>query len=139
LFEGKEASSSISSATTTFGFSAGNRREHDLAEFALTNSGTRAMVISMADRFADEAGDLAERSLRYTREQFDEVVHQTEDYVRANPARSMFYAFIVGFILNRLPIGGLLRGAVRLLLFAVKPAILIYGATKLYQAFDEEE
>jgi hypothetical protein len=97
------------------------------------------MVIAMADRFADEAGDLAERSLRYTREQFDEVVHQTEDYVRANPARSMFYAFIVGFILNRLPIGGLLRGAVRLLLFAVKPAILIYGATKLYQAFDEEE
>jgi len=97
------------------------------------------MVITMADQFADEAGDLAERSLRYTREQFDEVVHQTEDYVRANPARSIFYAFITGFILNRLPLGGLLRGAVRLLLFALKPAILIYGATKLYQAFEEDK
>jgi hypothetical protein len=105
----------------------------------LTNSGERAMVIVMADQFPDEAGDLAERSLRYTRAQFDEVVHQAEDFVRANPARSIFYAFIVGFILNRLPLGGLLRGAVRLLLFAVKPAILIYGATKLYQAFEEEE
>ena len=97
------------------------------------------MVNAMADGLADEAGDLAERSLRYTREQFDEVVHQTEDYVRANPAHSIFYAFIAGFILNRLPVGRLLRVAVRLLLFALKPAILIYGATKLYQAFDEEE
>jgi hypothetical protein len=110
-----------------------------VADFALTNSDARAMVISMGDRSADGPGELAERGLRYTREQLDEVVHQTEDYVRANPTQSIFYAFIAGFILNRLPIGRLLRVAGRLLLFAVKPAILIYGATKLYQAFEEEE
>jgi len=110
-----------------------------VADFALTNSGARAMVVSMADRSADGPEELAERTLRYTREQFHEVVHQTEDYVRANPTRSILYAFITGLILDRLPLGGLLRGAVRLFLFALKPAILIYGATKLYQAFEEEE
>jgi hypothetical protein len=93
----------------------------------------------MAKQFRGDTGDLAERSLRYTREQFDELVNQTEDYVRANPTQSVLYAFVAGFILNRLPIGRILSGVFRLLLFALKPAILIYGTTKLYQAIEEEE
>jgi hypothetical protein len=31
-----------------------------------------------------------------------------------------------------------LSGVFRLSLFAIKPAILIYGATKIYQALEEE-
>jgi glucose-6-phosphate dehydrogenase assembly protein OpcA len=93
----------------------------------------------MNKRSAEEPDDLAERGLRYTREQFDEIRHQTEDYVRENPAQSLFYAFVVGLILNRLPIGRILGGVFRLALFALKPAILIYGATKLYQAVEDEE
>jgi hypothetical protein len=93
----------------------------------------------MNKRSQEEPNDLAERGLRYTREQFDEIRHQTEDYVRENPAQSLFYAFVVGLILNRLPIGRLLGGVFRLAVFALKPAILIYGATKLYQAVEEEE
>jgi len=31
--------------------------------------------------------DLAERGLRYTREHFDDIVHDTETYVRENPLR----------------------------------------------------
>jgi hypothetical protein len=38
-----------------------------------------------------------------------------------------------------LGIGRILSGVVRLLLFALKPAILIYGAAKLYEAAQEEE
>jgi hypothetical protein len=83
--------------------------------------------------------DLAERGLRYTREHFDELLADTETYVRENPVQSLAYAVLAGFVLNRLGIGRILSGVVRLLLFALKPAILIYGATKLYEASHEEE
>jgi hypothetical protein len=93
----------------------------------------------MNEQFAENSEDLAERSLRYTREQFGQVVNQTENYVRENPGQSLVYAFFAGLILNRLPIGRIVTGICRLLLFALKPAILIYGATKLYRAIQEEE
>ena len=83
--------------------------------------------------------DIAERGLRYTREHFDELVTQTETYVRENPVQSMAYAVLAGFVLNRLGIGRILSGVVRLVLFALKPAILIYGAAKLYEAAQDEE
>ena len=83
--------------------------------------------------------DLAERGLRYTREHFDELVNETGAYVRKNPVQSIAYALLVGFVLNRLGIARILSGVVRLLLFAVKPAMLIYGAAKLYEASQNEE
>ena len=83
--------------------------------------------------------DLAERGLRYTRQHFDDLVQDTEAYVRENPVQSVAYALLAGFVLNRLGIGRIVSGIVRLLLFALKPAILIYGAAKLYEATQEEE
>ena len=83
--------------------------------------------------------DLAERGLRYTREHFDDLVNQTETYVRENPVQSVAYALLAGFVLNRLGIGRIIRTLVRLALLALKPAILIYGAAKLYEASREEE
>ena len=83
--------------------------------------------------------DLADRTVRYTREQFDALLTQTEDYVRENPGQSLFYALVAGLILERLPVGRIFSGIFRLSLFAIKPAILIYGATKLYQVAQEEE
>ena len=93
----------------------------------------------MEENFSGTSQDIAERGLRYTKDQFEQVLQQTEDYVRENPARSLAYAVVAGFILNRLPIGRLLGGLVRLILVAFKPAILAYGATKLYQAAQSEE
>jgi hypothetical protein len=89
----------------------------------------------------DEQGyeDLADRGLRYTRQHFDELLSQTETYVRENPAQSLAYAVLAGFVLNRLGVARILRGIVRLAFFALKPAILIYGAAKLYEAAQEEE
>lgn len=87
----------------------------------------------------EDSGDLAEWGLRYTKETFDDLMNQTEEYVRTNPTQSILYAFLAGFILNRLPVGRIVGGAFRLALFALKPAILVYGATKLYQAIDEEQ
>jgi hypothetical protein len=42
-------------------------------------------------------------------------------------------------VLNRLPLGRVLAGLLRLLLMALKPAILIYGAAKLYRSAQERE
>ena len=92
----------------------------------------------MAQRRRQHPQNLAEDGVRYTKEAFDELMNQTEEYVRANPAQSIFYAFVAGFILNRLPIGRIMGGIFRLALFALKPAILVYGATKLYRAIEEE-
>jgi hypothetical protein len=88
----------------------------------------------MDEEFSGTSGDIAERGLRYTKDQFEQLLGQTEEYVRENPTRSVAYALIAGFILNRLPIGRILSGIVRLVFIAFKPAILAYGATKLYQA-----
>ena len=86
-----------------------------------------------------EHEELTERGLRYTREHFDEILNQTETYVRENPAQSLLYAVLAGFVLNRLGVGRIVRGILRLALFALKPAILIYGAAKLYEAAQDEE
>jgi len=93
----------------------------------------------MDESFAGTSEDLAERGFRYTKEQFDTALSQTEDYVREKPGQSLFYAFVAGFILNRLPLGQIAGGMFRLLRLALKPAILIYGASKLYQATRGEE
>jgi len=93
----------------------------------------------MDKQFAAIPDDLAERTVRYTKDEFERVLQQTEEYVRENPVQSLGYALVAGFILNRLPIGRILSGVVRLLLIAFKPAILIYGATKLYRAAQNEK
>ena len=93
----------------------------------------------MDEQFSASTGDVAERGLRYTKDQVGQLLEQTEEYVRENPARSIAYALLAGFILNRLPIGRILGGVVRLVMVAFKPAILAYGATKLYQAAQSDE
>ena len=93
----------------------------------------------MDEQISGTSEDVAERGLRYTKDQLEQVLEQTEEYVRENPTRSIAYALAAGFILNRLPIGRILGGFTRLALIAVKPAILAYGATKIYQAVQGEE
>ena len=93
----------------------------------------------MAKRPLPNSEDIALRSFRYTKEQVDEVLHQTEDYVRENPGQSMLYAFVAGYLLNWLPIGRILSSMFRLLLLALKPAVLIYGASRAYQALQDEK
>jgi hypothetical protein len=93
----------------------------------------------MKQSSADAVAEFPERGVQWVKEQFDSVVNETGDYVREKPAQSLMWAFVAGFILNQLPIVRILSGLVRLLMFALRPAILIYGATKLYQATQEQE
>ena len=78
-----------------------------------------------SDKFISTPEDIAQRGLRYTKDQWGQVLSQAEDYVRKKPTQSLLYAIAAGFILNRIPIGRVLGGAARLLLVALKPAILI--------------
>ena len=93
----------------------------------------------MDEQFSGASGDVAERGLRYTKDQLEQVLEQTEEYVRENPGRSIAYALAAGFILHRLPIARIVAALMRLVFIAFKPAILAYGATKLYQAAQGDE
>ncbi len=77
--------------------------------------------------------------MQWVKDQVEAVLSETEDYVREKPAQSLVWAFVAGYVLNRLPLGRVLSGLVRLLIMALRPAILIYGAAKLYQAAQEEQ
>ena len=88
---------------------------------------------------AEVAAEFPERGVHWVKEQVEAALSETEDYVREKPTQSLLYAFVAGYILNRLPLGLILGGLFRLLIIALRPAILIYGAAKLYQAAQEEE
>ena len=92
------------------------------------------MAKSNAQRAERAPEDLAMRGIAYAKDSMDDLLTQTEDYVRKNPGQALVYAFAFGYVLNRLPVGRLLAGVLRLSMTALKPAILVYGATKLYQA-----
>jgi hypothetical protein len=88
---------------------------------------------------AEVAAELPERGVQWVKDQVEAVLSETEDYVREKPAQSLVWAFVAGYVLNRLPLGRVLSGLLRLLIMALRPAILIYGAAKLYQAAQEEQ
>ena len=91
------------------------------------------------DQQLAEPQDFAERGLRYTKEQFEQIMEQTENFVRENPTKALAYAVVAGLVIDRLPVFRIFGGLTRLAVMAMKPAILIYGATKLYQAAQQEE
>lgn len=86
----------------------------------------------------DEDKDIVVRGVRYTREHVEDIVGQAEEYVRENPGQALLYAFVAGYVLNRLPLGSILRGMVKLSLLALRPAMLVYGASRVYQAAQDE-
>jgi hypothetical protein len=88
---------------------------------------------------AEVAAEFPERGVHWVKEQVEAALSETEGYIREKPTQSLLCAFVAGYILNRLPLGRILGGLFRLLIIALRPAILIYGAAKLYQAAQEEE
>ena len=83
-------------------------------------------------------GDVAERGISFVRDQWGEVLGQTEDFVRENPTRALCYGVAAGFLLDRLPIFRIFGFLLRIVLMAFKPAMLIFGATKAYQMMQEQ-
>ena len=88
---------------------------------------------------AEMVAEFPERGMQWVKDRVEAVVNETGEYVREKPTQSLLYAFAAGYILNRLPLGRLVGGVVRFLVFALKPAVLIYGAAKLYQTAQQRE
>ena len=97
-------------------------------------------IISVMDQLSPEmVAEFPERGMQWVKDRVETVVNETGDYVREKPTQSLFYAFAAGYVLNRLPLGRVLAGLLRLLFVALKPAILIYGAARLYRSAQERE
>jgi len=62
----------------------------------------------------------------------DQFTERTAEYARQEPMRAIGIAFVAGLILTLLPIGAIVAGLVRLAVSLVRPALMILGATKLY-------
>ncbi len=80
------------------------------------------------EEFTGDGGGTQTHS-RFDTEQFAE---RTADFARQDPMRAVGVAFGVGLVLTLLPIGAMVAGLVRLALTLVRPALLILGATKVY-------
>lgn len=65
------------------------------------------------------------------RENVQEYITQGEEYVRANPTRSLLVALGGGFLLAQLPLRYMVVAFVKLILLLVKPATFIYAISKL--------
>ncbi|HEX5492016.1 MAG TPA: hypothetical protein VFX07_12200 [Candidatus Udaeobacter sp.] len=97
-------------------------------------------INNVMDQLSPEmVAEFPERGMQWVKDRVETVVNETGDYVREKPTQSLFCAFAAGYILHRLPLGRVLAGLLRLLFTALKPAILIYGAAKLYRSAQERE
>ena len=88
---------------------------------------------------AEMVAEFPERGMQWVKDRVEAAVNEAGDYVREKPTQSLLYAFAAGYVLNRLPLGRVIGGLLRLLMVALRPAIVIYGAAKLYQSAQERE
>ena len=69
---------------------------------------------------------------------FNDLHAQTESYVRDNPTQAVLSAVGAGFVLRLLPLTSIVSAILRLMLFALRPALFIYGAVTLYKHFQAQ-
>jgi hypothetical protein len=62
---------------------------------------------------------------------------ELEEQIRTRPLQSALIAFLVGFVLSLGPIRILISLMIRLVLLALKPALLILGGLKVYEYIKE--
>ena len=97
-------------------------------------------INNVMDQLSPEmVAEFPERGMQWVKDRVETVVNETGDYVREKPTQSLLYAFAAGYILHRLPLVRVLAGLLRLFFAALKPAILVYGAAKLYRSAQERE
>jgi hypothetical protein len=78
-----------------------------------------------------------ESSIKQTLQDFSgsaaECLHDFEDRVRTSPLAAVALGVSVGYLLRFFPLTFILGILLRLLLFSLKPLILIFGAVKLFE------
>jgi hypothetical protein len=74
-----------------------------------------------------------EKGFQNLNETFTQGVQDVEDKIRSTPLIAVAIAAAGGYLLHVLPIAPILRLIVKLVLFSVKPLIVVFGAVKLYE------
>jgi len=62
-----------------------------------------------------------------------------EDRIRKSPAAAVLGAVAAGYLLHRLPVRAILVTQVRVLAALTPPALLLFGAAKLYEFLQRQE
>jgi hypothetical protein len=74
-----------------------------------------------------------EKGFQNFNETVTQGVRDVEDQIRSTPLIAVAIAVVGGYLLNLLPIGGILRLLFKLILFSLKPLLVVFGAVKLYE------
>jgi len=90
-------------------------------------------IPTTTEREPDFGHDGAKSVAQNVRIKAHENYESCEQKVRQSPGKAVLIAIGAGFCLNRLPVASLLALPVRLTCVLAKPALLILGATKLYE------
>jgi len=74
-----------------------------------------------------------------TRPRFDtdQFTERTADFARQDPMKAIGIAFGAGLLLTLLPVGAIVAGLARLAVALIRPALMILGATKVYDEFQK--
>lgn len=67
----------------------------------------------------------------------DQLVEKTASEVRKQPVKSVVWAFFIGILLTVFPIGRIVGGVVSLAFALLRPVLLLLGAVKLCEEFEE--
>jgi hypothetical protein len=81
----------------------------------------------------ESLGSSATTTLDKLSRSFKDGRRTSEDRIRNAPLPSVLGALGIGYLLRFLPITAILFGVVRLVLALIKPAIIAFGAFKLYE------
>lgn len=65
--------------------------------------------------------------------------HKCESQIRKSPTTAVLGAVAVGYLLHRLPLRAILVTQVRVLSSLTPPALLLFGAAKLYEFLQRQE
>ncbi len=93
---------------------------------AIREPSPEEVVVEVAERSAGGTDDLFDQA----RETSKRVIQECVSYARSNPDRALLTALTAGYVLRMLPVPRMLAGIVRLALPLVKPAALLYAASK---------
>lgn len=77
--------------------------------------------------------------LNKARQDLRQRCHRCEDRIRQSPATAVLGATAAGYLLHRLPVRAILLTQVRVLSALTPPALLLFGAAKLYEVLQRQQ
>lgn len=77
--------------------------------------------------------------INQARQDLRQRYHRCEDRIRKSPAVAVLGATAAGYLLHRLPVRAILLTQVRVLSALTPPALLLFGAAKLFEVLQRRQ